>query len=72
MFNVPPLPLMVRPPPLTEPCKVAVPAVLVIETKPVVVNPERDWVAIVPEIITGDALAVNTPELLKFPPRLSE
>ena len=63
---------MVKPPPLTEPCKVAVPAVLVIETKPVVVNPERDWVVIAPEIRIGEPFAVNTPELLKLPPRLSE
>ena len=34
-----PEPLMVRPLPLTPPVNMAVPAVLVIETNPVVVNP---------------------------------
>jgi len=71
-FNVPPLPLIVNPAALIEPCMVAVPAVLVMETDPVVVNPESVWVVIAPEIITGEAFAVKTPELLKLPPKLIE
>jgi len=71
-FNVPPVPLIVNPAPLIEPCMVAVPAVLVMETNPVVVNPESVWVVMAPEIIIGEAFAVKIPELLKLPPRLSE
>ena len=38
-FNVPPVPFIVRPPAFIGPVMVAVPAVLVIDTVPVVVKP---------------------------------
>ena len=68
-FRVPPFPLIVRPPPLTGPVRVAMAPVLVIETTPVVEKPAILCVP-VPLIVTGEALAVIVPLLTKFPPKV--
>ena len=69
--SVPPDPLIVRAAALTLPPNVAVPAVLVMLTLPVVVNPAILWVAIVLAIMIGEALAVNVPLLTKLPPKVN-
>ena len=69
-FSVPPEPFIVKAPPFTFPVKVAVPAVFVIETNPVVVKPAIDCVPL-PAMVIGDALAVNVPLLVKLPPRVT-
>ena len=69
-FNVPPDPLIVSPAPVTFPINVAVPDVLVMETRPVVVNPSILCVVIVPVITIGEAFATKVPSLLKLPPRV--
>jgi len=45
-LNVPPAPLIVSAPALTLLVKVAVPPVFVMDTVPVVVNPEMDWLTV--------------------------
>ena len=68
---MPPVPLMVNPAPPTLPVKVAVPPVLVMLTRPVVVNPAILWVAKVLAITIGDAFAVIVPPLfIKLPPKV--
>ena len=69
-FNVPPLPLKVNPAPPTLPVNVAVPAVLVIETNPVVVKPPILCVP-VPEIIIGVKVPIKVPVLVKFPAKVT-
>lgn len=69
--SVPPLPFMVRPLQLILPPSVAVLPVLVIDTRPVVVNPAMLCVA-VPAIVIGELPAVNVPPLLtKSPPNVT-
>ncbi len=62
-FKVPPFPFIVNAPPFTLPINVAVPAVFVIETVPVVVKPSMLCANVVPLITIGDAPAVNVPLL---------
>ena len=66
-FNVPPDPLMVNPAPFTLPVKVVVPAVLVNETVPVVVNPVMLWADVVPAIVIPPDPLVKVPALVKLP-----
>ena len=66
-FNVPPEPFIVRPAAETLPVNVAVPAVFVIETVPVVVKPAIDWVEAVPDIVIPPEPLVNVPEFVKLP-----
>src|ERR1035437_151984 len=65
-LSVPPMPLIVSPPPFTLPRNVAVSAVLVMDTVPVVVNPAM-LCAAPPPIVMAEPLAVNVPLLLKLP-----
>ena len=69
--SVPPVPLIVNPPPFTLPVNVAVPAVFVIETRPVVVKPAMLCEAIVLAMTIGEALAVKMPLLTKLPPKVN-
>ena len=69
-FKVPPVPLMVSGPPLTLPCKVAVPEVLVNVTLPVVVKPAIDCVDTVPAIVIPPDPLVKVPALIKSPSRV--
>ena len=63
---------MVRPAAPIFPCKVAVPAVLVIETCPVVEKPAMLWVVMVFAITTGELPAVKVPpEFIKSPPNVN-
>ena len=68
-LSVPPVPLIVSPPPLTLPVNVAVPAVLVIETVPVVVKPAILFAATVPPRVTSYEPKFNVPPpvLVRFP-----
>ena len=65
-LSVPPLPVIASPAPPTFPVKVAVAAVFVIETLPVVVNPAM-FCAIVHAMTILDAPAVNVPLFVKSP-----
>ena len=64
-------PFIVSPAPLTLPVNVAIPPVFDMVVRPVVVYPAIDCVP-APPIVTGDALAVNVPLLMKFPPKVTE
>ena len=69
---MPPIPLIVNVPPLTLPAKVAVPAVLVMETAPVVVKPAMLCATIVFAMTIDELPAVKVPPLLtKSPPRVN-
>ena len=58
---------MVKPPPVTFPVNVAIPAVLVIEISPVVIKPVMFWSA-VPVIVIGELPAFKAvPLLIKSP-----
>ena len=72
-LKVPPVPLMVRPPPLTGPVKVTIPAVFVIETGPVVVNPDILCVDALPANVTPPVPLVKTPVplIVKLPPSVN-
>ncbi len=65
-FRVPPEPLNVKAPPLTLPVNVAVPAVLVMDTVPVVVKLPMLCVA-VPAIVTPPEPLVVPPLLIRLP-----
>ena len=69
-FRVAPEPLIVKGPPFTFPCKVAVPEVFESRTEPVVVKPPIDCVATVPAIVTPPAPLVKVPEFIKSPSRV--
>ena len=58
---------MVRLTPLTAPAKVAVPAVLVIEIRPVVVNEAILCAVVTPAKVIGELPAVNAPLFVKLP-----
>ena len=62
-----PAPLNVKPAPPMFPATVAVPEALVIETRPVVLNPPILCVAVVPAIVTGELPAKSVPALIKSP-----
>ena len=64
--SVPPDPFIVRPPPVTLPVKRAVPAVLIIETRPVVRNGPM-FCAAPPAMITVELPPENVPLLIKSP-----
>ena len=70
-FRVPPSPLVVRDPPLTFPVRVAVPAVFIMVTVPVVVKSSIFWAAVVPSMITVELPAVKVPELIKSPSKVN-
>lgn len=71
-FSVPPEPDKLSPPEVTLPENVAVPAVLVILTVPVVENPAIVCTNMPLEITIGAAFAVNVPPLLiKSPPKVN-
>lgn len=71
-FSVPPLPLMVNPPPMILPVNVAVPAVFVIETKPVVVKSSMLCVVAVPAIAIAELPPAKVPDVVvKFPFRVT-
>ena len=71
-FSVPPKPLRVSPPPDTLPVKVATPAVFVIETRPVVVNPAILWATTVPAMTIGEDVEVKIPRFTKLSPNVVE
>ena len=66
-FSVPPEPLIVNAPPLTLPVNVAVPAVFVIDTVPVVVKPSMFCADAVPVNVMAALPAVNVPLFMKSP-----
>ena len=71
-FRVPPVPLTTRFNPFTLPVKVAVPAVFVIETTPVVVNPsmlcaESDPAKVILELPACNPFVGSDWELTKLP-----
>ena len=66
-FKVPPVPLIVKPAPFTFPVNVAVPAVLVIDTVPVVVKSSIFCGVIVPAIVIPPAPLVSVPAFIKSP-----
>ena len=66
-FNVPPEPLIVNALPLIFPNIVAVPAVLVNVTFPVVVKLPIDCIEVVPPIVIPPEPLVIVPLLIKFP-----
>jgi len=68
--RVPPDPLSVNAPPLTLSVSVAVPAVFVIDTAPVVVNPSILCAATVPVIVTPPEPLVNVPAFIKSPSKV--
>jgi len=70
-LSVPPEPLIVKPAPLTAPCSVAVPPVLVIVVRPVVVYPAMFCVAVLP-IVMAELPAVNAPLFVKSPLNVME
>ncbi len=72
MSMVPPEPLMVKATPLILPEIVAVPAVLVIDTVPVVVNPETVCVVALLAMITPPEPDVKVPLIMKSPPTVSK
>ena len=69
--SVPPTPLIVSAPPFTGPANVAIPAVFVIETVPVVVKPAMLCVSAGPARMILELPAVKVPALLKSPYKVS-
>ena len=69
-LSVPPVPLIVRPTPLTALVNVATPADLIIDTVPVVVKPFMDWAA-APENDIPPVPGVNVPEIERLPPKVN-
>lgn len=70
-LSVPAVAFIVKPEPEIFPVKVAVPDAFEKVTKPVVVNPAMLWVAMVLSMTIGELPAVNVPELVKLPPKLT-
>ena len=71
VLKVPPLPFSTTGPVDKGPVNVAVPEVFVMDTVPAVVKPAMLCDTIVPEIVIGEAFALNIPPFTKLPPSVN-